>query len=144
MPQVGVVLQRALAISLAYCVGALLLWTRGTYLLVRMGQDPQIAAAAGSFTVALGPALVLDAADQCCRSVGAEVVFLCSRVLLGCADVHVGDGRNAFSFAVGVLLWSLLWSLQQERSRVWKRLHCGVKAGAGSGCSRPVLQVQWG
>lgn len=60
-------LQRALAISLAYCFGALLLWTRGTYLLVRMGQDPQIAAAAGAFTLALGPALVLDAADQCCR-----------------------------------------------------------------------------
>lgn len=64
---VGVVLQRALAISLAYCACALLLWTRGTRLLVRMGQDPQIAAAAGSFTLALGPALVLDAADQCCR-----------------------------------------------------------------------------
>ena len=66
-PQVGVVLQRALAISLTYCVGALLLWTRSTYLLVRMGQDPHIAAAAGKFTLALGPALVLDAADQCCR-----------------------------------------------------------------------------
>lgn len=64
---VGVVLQRALAISLAYCAAALLLWTRGGALLLRMGQDPQIAAAAGEFTMALGPALVLDAADQCCR-----------------------------------------------------------------------------
>lgn len=66
-PQVGVVLQRALAISLTYCAGVLLLWTRGVHLLARMGQDPQIAAAAGKFTLALAPALVLDAADQCCR-----------------------------------------------------------------------------
>jgi Na+-driven multidrug efflux pump len=73
---VGVVLQRALAISLAYCAAAVLLWTRGAALLARMGQDPEIAAAAGAFTLALGPALVLDAADQCCRcaSFGCGVI----------------------------------------------------------------------
>jgi hypothetical protein len=30
-------------------------------------QDPGIAAAAARFTLALGPALFMDAADQCCR-----------------------------------------------------------------------------
>ena len=64
---VGVVLQRGLLISLLYCCFALLLWSRGTQMLIWMGQDKTIATAAGKFTIALAPALLMDAADQCCR-----------------------------------------------------------------------------
>ncbi|GFH14541.1 multidrug and toxic compound extrusion protein, partial [Haematococcus lacustris] len=37
------------------------------WVLVAMGQDPDIARAAGRFTILLAPCLVMDGADQCCR-----------------------------------------------------------------------------
>jgi MATE family multidrug resistance protein len=64
---VGTVLQRGLAISLLYCCGAALMWTKGTAALLAMGQDEEIARRAGAFTLALIPALFMDAADECCR-----------------------------------------------------------------------------
>jgi hypothetical protein len=102
------VLQRALAISLVYCVGALLLWTRGTALLVRMGQDPTIAAAAGSFTMALGPALVLDAVDQCCRcGAGASSDALSGR--------GAGSAVGGCRLLLGSRRWGRLARLRRGR-----------------------------
>ncbi|KIY99568.1 MATE efflux family protein [Monoraphidium neglectum] len=116
---VGVVLQRALAISLAYCAGALLLWTRGTYLLVRMGQDPQIAAAAGAFTLALGPALVLDAADQCCRrylSAQSVVQPLMVVTLLATLLTPLFLYVFVFRYKMGLLGAAVAWDLTQAAS----------------------------
>ncbi|KAF8060322.1 DTX16 [Scenedesmus sp. PABB004] len=64
---VGVVLQRGLAISGLYCCAALGMWRWCEAALVAMGQDPTISASAARFTLALAPALFMDAADQCCR-----------------------------------------------------------------------------
>lgn len=124
---VGVVLQRALAISLTYCVGALLLWTRGTYLLVRMGQDPRIAAAAGSFTLALGPALVLDAADQCCRrylSAQAVVQPLMVVTLLATLLTPVFLYLFVMRWGMGLLGAALAWDLTQGASLVMMASYC--------------------
>lgn len=115
-------LQRALAISLAYCAGALLLWTRSTQLLVRMGQDPHIAAAAGKFTLALGPALVLDAADQCCRWAQG----------LGFSVTGAGAGAGAGAGCSRLVL---------QVGAGFRVDGAGAGAGTGAGCSRLVLQV---
>jgi len=64
---VGVVLQRALILVTLFNVFCVAFWGQAEWLLVAMGQDPAIAAAAGRFTILLAPALIMDGADQCCR-----------------------------------------------------------------------------
>lgn len=116
---VGVVFQRALAIALAYCAGALLLWTRGATLLARMGQDPQIAALAGRFTVALGPALVLDAADQCCRrylSAQAVVRPLMVVTLIATLLTPFYLYLFVFHYGLGLIGAAVAWDLTQATS----------------------------
>ncbi len=64
---VGVVLQRALVITLAFNLAMVAFWGQAEWIMVRMGQDPDIARAASHFTVLLAPALLLDGVEQCCR-----------------------------------------------------------------------------
>ncbi|KAJ9534743.1 hypothetical protein QJQ45_013128 [Haematococcus lacustris] len=64
---VGVVLQRALIITTIFNLATVALWGQAEWVLVAMGQDPDIARAAGRFTILLAPCLVMDGADQCCR-----------------------------------------------------------------------------
>lgn len=64
---VGVVLQRALLLTTLFNLVCVAFWGQAEWLMVAMGQDPEISKAAGRFTVLLAPALIMDGIDQCCR-----------------------------------------------------------------------------
>ncbi|GAX82606.1 hypothetical protein CEUSTIGMA_g10032.t1 [Chlamydomonas eustigma] len=64
---VGVVLQRALILTTLFNLFMVAFWGQAEWLMIAMGQDPDIAKAAGHFTVLLAPALIMDGVDQCCR-----------------------------------------------------------------------------
>lgn len=64
---VGIVLQRALMIVTIFNVATSSVWSKADRLLLWMGQDPDIAIAAGRFTFLLSPCLIMDGIDQCMR-----------------------------------------------------------------------------
>eukprot|EP00195_Chlamydomonas_chlamydogama_P009762 CAMPEP_0202901800 /NCGR_PEP_ID=MMETSP1392-20130828/14735_1 /ASSEMBLY_ACC=CAM_ASM_000868 /TAXON_ID=225041 /ORGANISM="Chlamydomonas chlamydogama, Strain SAG 11-48b" /LENGTH=532 /DNA_ID=CAMNT_0049588419 /DNA_START=201 /DNA_END=1799 /DNA_ORIENTATION=- len=64
---VGIVLQRALIITTIFNIFCVAFWGQAEWIMTAMGQDPDIAKAAGRFTMLLAPALIMDGADQCCR-----------------------------------------------------------------------------
>lgn len=64
---VGIVLQRALLLTTLFNLSCVAFWGWSESLMVKMGQDPEIARMAGRFTVLLAPALIMDGIDQCCR-----------------------------------------------------------------------------
>eukprot|EP00877_Chromochloris_zofingiensis_P011101 jgi/Chrzof1/6244/Cz17g17070.t1 len=116
---VGVVLQRALVLTLLFCLGAVSLWLKGTDMLLWMGQDPVIAKAAGSFTLALAPALVMDAADQCCRrylSAQAVVQPLMLVTLFATLLTPMYLWYFVFRCGMGLMGAAVAWDLVQATS----------------------------
>ncbi len=64
---VGVVTQRALVITTLFNLMCIAMWGKAEAIMLAMGQDPDIARAAGRFTILLSPCLLLDGFEQCLR-----------------------------------------------------------------------------
>eukprot|EP00879_Flechtneria_rotunda_P031537 GHRR01034459.1.p1 GENE.GHRR01034459.1~~GHRR01034459.1.p1 ORF type:complete len:646 (+),score=178.69 GHRR01034459.1:333-2270(+) len=124
---VGVVLQRGLAISFLYCCSALVIWQWCEALLVYMGQDVRIAAAASRFTLALAPALFMDAADQCCRrylSAQAVVQPLMFATLLATLLTPVFLWLFVAKWGLGLIGAAVAWDAVQATSLTLMVTYC--------------------
>ncbi|WIA44443.1 hypothetical protein OEZ86_007198 [Tetradesmus obliquus] len=116
---VGVVLQRGLAISGLYCCAALGMWAWCEAALLAMGQDATISAAAAKFTLALAPALFMDAADQCCRrylSAQAVVQPLMVVTLIATLLTPLYLWLFVARFGLGLLGAAIAWDAVQATS----------------------------
>ncbi|PNH05195.1 MATE efflux family protein 5 [Tetrabaena socialis] len=138
---VGVVTQRALVITTIFNILCIAMWGKSESLMLAMGQDPDIARAAGRFTLMLSPCLLLDGFEQCirrylaCQSVVQPLMYVtflatmltplylwffivrCSWGFEGAALAWICVQASSF---LGLLIYTIYYTYTQEPSkRTW-------------------------